>query len=145
MPPIYVETEWEILGVPALKRTGKSELDADLGRASIINVDIFKHAFKIPTLRNVELTGPYMHNGVFKTLEEVIEFYDIGGGIGMGFDVPLQTLPSDSLHLTSNEKYELISFLKSLTDTAFLTAQPITLPEFPGNEVLNKRPVGGEY
>ncbi len=145
MPPIYVETEWEILGVPSLKRSGKPELDSDLGRASIINVDIFKHAFKIPTLRNIELTGPYMHNGVFRTLEEVIEFYDIGGGIGMGYDVPLQTLPSDSLHLTSNEKYELISFLKTLTDTAYLTTQPKSLPEFPGNEVLNNRPVGGEY
>jgi cytochrome c peroxidase len=145
MPPIYVETEWEILGVPSLKKSGRPELDNDLGRASIINVDIFKHAFKTPTLRNIELTGPYMHNGVFRTLEEVIEFYDIGGGIGLGYDVPLQTLPSDSLHLTSNEKHELISFLKSLTDTAYLTAQPTALPEFPGNEILNKRPVGGEY
>ena len=145
MPPIYVETEWEILGVPSLKRFGKPELDSDPGRSAIINVAIFKHAFKVPTLRNIELTGPYMHNGVFRTLEEVIEFYNVGGGIGLGYNVPLQTLSSDSLHLTSNEKYELISFLKSLTDTAYLSSIPLFLPEFPGNDVLNKRPVGGDY
>ena len=145
MPPEYVETEWEILGVPSSDVKTKRELDADIGRAGVINVDIFKHAFKSPTLRNIELTGPYMHNGVFKTLEEVIEFYNIGGGTGLGYEVPFQTLAPDSLHLSQNEKFQLISFLKTLTDTVGLTFKPTSLPEFPDNPKLNLRPIGGDY
>jgi hypothetical protein len=60
-------------------------------------------AFKTPTLRNIELTAPYMHNGVFKTLEEVVDFYDVGGGHWLGIRVQ-QTLPTDSLHLTQWKK-----------------------------------------
>ena len=145
MPPEYVETECEILGVPSSAVKAKPELDEDIGRAGVINVDIFRHAFKSPTLRNIELTGPYMHNGVFKTLEEVIEFYDIGGGIGLGYEVPFQTLSSDPLNLSSIEKFQLISFLKTLTDTVGLTFKPSSLPEFPDNPKLNQRPIGGDY
>ena len=86
-----------------------------------------------------------MHNGVFKSLEEVIEFYDVGGGIGLGYDVPYQTLSDEKLHLTSIEKFQLISFLKSLTDTVGLTKIPGRLPLFPDNESLNSRPIGGDY
>jgi cytochrome c peroxidase len=76
----------------------------------------YKHSFKTPTVRNSGLTAPYMHNGVYQTLEEVIDFYDVGGGIGLGIPVPNQTLPSDSLHLTTREKEQLIYFLKTLND-----------------------------
>jgi cytochrome c peroxidase len=145
MPPEYIETEWEILGVPSASVNGKKELDKDIGRAGIIDVEIFRHAFKSPTVRNIELTAPYMHNGVFRTLEEVIEFYDTGGGLSLGYDVPLQTLAADSLHLTAKEKFQLISFLKALTDTVGLTSIPETLPQFPGDDELNKRPIGGNY
>ena len=55
-----------------------------------------------------------MHNGVFKTLEEVIDFYNDGGGAGRGIKVPNQTLATDKLHLTIKEKRELIAFIKSL-------------------------------
>jgi cytochrome c peroxidase len=58
-----------------------------------------------------------MHNGSFETLEEVIDFYDAGGGLGLGLDVPYQTLPSDSLKLTDQEKEDIIHFLEALTDT----------------------------
>ena len=50
-------------------------------------------AFKTPTLRNVGLTAPYMHNGAFGTLKEDVEFYNAGGGAGLGFNVPNQSLP----------------------------------------------------
>lgn len=62
-----------------------------------------------------------MHNGAYETLEEVIEFYDVGGGIGLGIKVPNQTLPPDSLHLTVSEKRALIRFLHSLEDNPFQT------------------------
>ena len=80
-----------------------------------------RFAFKTPTLRNVAVTSPYMHNGVFRTLDEVIEFYDGGGGAGRGIDVPNQTLRRAKLGLTSEERRDIVSFLGSLTDTV-LTA-----------------------
>jgi cytochrome c peroxidase len=145
MPPEYLETEWETLGVPAVNAGGKKALDPDSGRGGIVVTEILRHAFKTPTVRNVEITSPYMHNGVFKTLEEVVDFYDAGGGKGMGLEVPYQTLSPDSLHLSKKEKGQLISFMKSLTDTASLTARPSTLPSFPKNAELNNRVVGGVY
>jgi cytochrome c peroxidase len=60
-----------------------------------------------------------MHNGVYKTLEEVIDFYNDGGGLGLGFEVPNQTLPEDKLNLSVKEKKQLIAFMKTLTDKKF--------------------------
>jgi cytochrome c peroxidase len=57
---------------------------------------------------------------VFRTLEEVVDFYDGGGGHGLGVRVR-QTLPTDSLHLTLAEKSSLVAFMKTLTDTAGTT------------------------
>jgi cytochrome c peroxidase len=56
-----------------------------------------------------------MHNGVFASLRDVVDFYDAGGGRGMGLHVPNQTLPADSLHLTASEKQALIAFMGSLS------------------------------
>ena len=86
--------------------------------------------FKTPTLRNVELTAPYMHNGAFNTLEEVVEFYNEGGGAGLGLNVPNQTLSSDKLNLTPEEKKSLIAFMKTLTDTIGSTSAPWNLRFF---------------
>jgi cytochrome c peroxidase len=75
-----------------------------------------KHAFKTPTLRNISQTAPYMHNGVFKTLEEVVIFYNEGGGVGNGITVENQTLPSDKLNLSLAEQKALVAFMKTLSD-----------------------------
>ena len=62
-----------------------------------------------------------MHNGVYKTLEEVVEFYNLGGGYGIGIiDQEFQTLPADPLNLTDQEKTDLVNFMKTLTDEEFL-------------------------
>jgi cytochrome c peroxidase len=66
----------------------------------------------------VALTAPYMHNGAFATLEQVVDFYDRGGGAGLGLAVPFQTLPPTPLHLTSTERRGLVAFLRALTDSA---------------------------
>ncbi|MCT4624300.1 MAG: cytochrome-c peroxidase [Schleiferiaceae bacterium] len=124
VPPYYNETESEILGVPESKESKK--IDKDIGRAAGTLKEgsvIYMHSFKTTTVRNVELTGPYMHNGVFKTLEEVLNFYNNGGGEGHGYQVPYQTLPSDSLGLDSIETNAVIAFMKALTDTASLTSR----------------------
>jgi cytochrome c peroxidase len=116
VPPGFTQTEAEVLGVPA-QPEGK-KLDMDLGRYAIHPFAQLKHAFKTPTLRNIAMTAPYMHNGVYATLEEVVDFYDGGGGAGLGFDLPNQTLAPDSLHLTTGEKKALVAFMKTLTDTS---------------------------
>ena len=57
-----------------------------------------------------------MHNGVYKTLEEVVKFYQKGGGAGLGINLPNQSLPFDSLSLSNSEVKDIVAFMKSLTD-----------------------------
>ncbi|WP_417355539.1 cytochrome-c peroxidase [Flavobacterium sp.] len=119
VPPFYNENESEILGVlDDPKKT--SRLDMDMGRndnkIQSEQAWIYERSFKTTTVRNIEVTGPYFHNGAYSTLEEVIDFYDNGGGEGVGLGVSNQTLSPDALNLTDEEKSDLIAFLKSLTD-----------------------------
>ncbi|ACT91829.1 cytochrome c peroxidase [Dyadobacter fermentans] len=112
VPPAYQETESEVLGTPATAE-GKS-VDPDVGKFVLTKREPHRYAFKTPTVRHVALTAPYMHNGVFKTLEEVVDFYDQGGGNGLGFNLENQTLPFDKLNLTVSEKKALVAFMKIL-------------------------------
>ena len=114
VPPNFNESELEIIGVSETKKNNK--LDDDLGRYNIFKTEERKGAFKTPTIRNIALTGPYMHNGVYKTLEQVMNFYNQGGGSGLGFNVPHQTLPFDNLNLSEGEQLAIIAFMKTLTD-----------------------------
>lgn len=112
VPPAYLETESEVLGTPATAE-GKT-VDPDVGKFVLTKREPHRYAFKTPTVRHVALTAPYMHNGVFRTLEEVVDFYDRGGGNGLGFNLENQTLPFDKLSLTSSEKKALVAFMKIL-------------------------------
>lgn len=138
VPPFYEETESEVLGITVGMDSLNPILDADTGRQSngIKNEDRapYYQSFKTVTVRNSELTAPYMHNGSFKTLEEVMEFYDHGGGAGLGLPVENQTLAPDRLMLTTKEKSFIISFLKTLSDTSGLTTVPVHLPIIEGLE-----------
>jgi cytochrome c peroxidase len=111
-PPRYVKTEGEVIGVP--EDSLGHRLDPDRGRFDVLPVPSYDHAFKTPTLRNVGRTVPYMHNGVYQRLEQVVEFYEKGGGVGLGLKVDDQTLPFDKLSLTKNEKRDLINFMRAL-------------------------------
>ncbi len=116
VPPKYEETEFENLGVPKNASFDDPILDDDPGQYYPYKVEEKRNFFKTATVRNAELTAPYMHNGVYQTLEEVITFYNVGGGQGMGLDVPYQTLPPDSLNLEEQEQKALIAFMNTLTD-----------------------------
>lgn len=120
VPPQFAKNESEILGVLEDPDAGEKKLDRDGGRlASNMYSEmawIYEKSFKTSTIRNVELTAPYFHNGAYKALEEVVDFYDHGGGSGLGLKVVNQTLSADSLHLTIGEKEALVAFMKSLTD-----------------------------
>ncbi|SHN16667.1 cytochrome-c peroxidase [Chitinophaga sp. CF418] len=112
--PVFATTESEVLGV--LRAPGVPELDPDEGRYTHTKMEELKYAFKTPTLRNIALTAPYMHNGTFRTLEEVMEFYNKGGAAGYGITLPGQTLSADPLQLSEEEKRDIIAFMRVLTD-----------------------------
>ncbi|MNQ44125.1 Cytochrome c551 peroxidase precursor [compost metagenome] len=117
VPPSYSKTEHEVIGTPN-EESGK-KLSPDLGRYQYNKMSQLIGAFKTPTVRNVAVTAPYMHNGVFKTLEEVVSFYNKGGGKGLGYAVENQTLPFDKLNLTVKEEQALVAFMKTLTDKKY--------------------------
>jgi cytochrome c peroxidase len=96
-----------VLGVPT--SPNGSAVDGDLGRGD--------GAFRTPTVRNVRRTAPYFHHGRFVTLEQVVEFYDRGGGRGLGLTVPNEDPEIRPLHLSAEEKRVLLVFMReSLTD-----------------------------
>lgn len=102
-----------------LKRNGEQE---DVGRFAVRKVATSRGAFKTPTLRDIELTAPYMHNGIYRTLEEVIDHYDRGGDVKDNLSRDIKPL-----NLSAQEKSDLLAFLKSLTGKHV----PVTLPVLP--------------
>jgi cytochrome c peroxidase len=86
------------------------QVTEDLGRYLVTKAEQDKGAFKTPTLRNVTQRDPYMHNGIFQSLEDILDFYDRGGGAVSGKSPLIHTL-----ELTGQEKRDLLAFLQSLT------------------------------
>ncbi|MCF8238616.1 MAG: cytochrome C peroxidase [Saprospiraceae bacterium] len=84
--------------------------------------------FKSPTLRNIALTGPYMHDGRYETLEEVIDFYSEGLKLSPTIDPLMKQAHLGGIHLTTKEKSDLIAFLHTLTDTTFTTNPALGSP-----------------
>jgi cytochrome c peroxidase len=121
-PPYYQFTEFENLGMPANDDFLHPQADKDSGRFEFFPIEFYKRTFKTPTVRNSAMTAPYMHNGAFLTLEKVMEFYNAGGGNGIGMEDPYQTLASTKLGLTPGEIQDIIAFMQALTD------RPATLP-----------------
>jgi cytochrome c peroxidase len=91
--------------------------------------------FRVPTLRNVAVTAPYMHDGSIKTLSEVLDHYAVGGRTiaagpyaGIGHDNPNKAPNVHGFAITPTEKLDIIAFLESLTDTAFLRNPALSNP-----------------
>ena len=87
----------------------------DIGKMRVTLDPKDKGAFKVPTLRNVALTAPYMHDGSLKSLEAVVDHYIKGG-----FDNPNKDNRIKELSLSENDKQDLVAFLKCLTDSSFI-------------------------
>lgn len=121
--PTFANPDFKIIGVPDL-----DPQQPDFGRAEIEGGEGYKRAFKVPTLRNVVLNPPYMHNGRFKTLEEVIDFYAKGGGPGMGLDTPNLDDKIRPYSITHQEKQDLVAFLYALSDESNLPEIPERVP-----------------
>lgn len=141
-PPFYNDQEFEVIGVP--KNRLNQELDTDSGRYHISKNRIHLASFKTPGIRNSELSAPYMHNGIYQNLDQVIDFYKKGGGAGLGIAVDNQTLPFDSLQLSTQETMQLKKFLLSLTDRSLKEKAPAVLPKI-NIKGLENRKIGGVY
>ncbi|HID52135.1 MAG TPA: hypothetical protein EYP41_08865 [Anaerolineae bacterium] len=113
--PTFAGDTFRVVGVPS----------DDPGRAAVSDDGDFG-AFKIPTLRNIALTAPYMHDGSMETLEEVLDFYADGGGRAHGIenvDVFVQ-----GFEMNDQERADLVAFLYALTDESRLPEIPAAVP-----------------
>ncbi|WP_447977954.1 cytochrome-c peroxidase [Candidatus Nitrospira bockiana] len=113
--PNFTDNQFHNLGVPQVGRQQE-----DLGRYYVTGEERDKGAFKTPTLRSVLETAPYMHDGVFLTLEEVVDFLDQGGGPNPHLSPLMQPLG-----LTAEEKAELVAFLEALTGEPLKIEMPV--------------------
>lgn len=93
----------------------------DLGRGSITGRPLDNGLFKVPSLRNVSLTGPYMHDGRFDSLEQVVEHYNSGVHRSENLDPNIAKHPENGLELSKQEIAAIVAFLETLTDSSFST------------------------
>ena len=126
-PPLFTNQQIAVLGTP--EPDGRA---LDAGAQIPYNDPSMRGGFKIPSLRNIELTAPYMHSGRFKTLRETVQFYTDGRGHAVPEGEKLY------LHwhvwepeLSDNELDRLVDFLKTLTDETFMPKRPDRLPSSP--------------
>jgi cytochrome c peroxidase len=153
MPPFFDISDHHALGVPVRDTMMKYKVDPDPGLMKINGEPYEQFSFKVPTIRNAALTAPYMHNGVFRTLEQVVDFYDKAAGMQFMRDmrpdvtgIPFFTILPIELKLSNEEKADLIAFIGALTDTSAAASVPRHLPAFNAPFAkLNTRAIGGDY
>jgi cytochrome c peroxidase len=118
--PTFADDTFRVIGVP-------DHGPHDRGRANLPGEGP-DGAFRTPTLRNIALSAPYMHNGAFDTLEEVIKFY--AKGAGRGEPNPPQGIDDKigKFDITDAEVADLVAFLKALSDTSFQPEPPANVP-----------------
>jgi cytochrome c peroxidase len=106
--PLFTDDDFHNTGIG-----WRDDAFSDIGRAGITGLTEDKGRFKTPSLRNVAITAPYMHDGSKRSLADVVELYDAGGQRNPGLDPLIQPL-----RLTASEKQALVAFLESLTSRA---------------------------
>ena len=114
-----------------LHNNGLEPDTADTGLMAVTGNAADRGKFKTPSLRNIALTAPYMHDGRFATLEEVIDHYNSGVNRTATLDPNLGKHPAAGLGLTDDEKQALVAFLKTLTDHEFTGSTAQALPAKP--------------
>ncbi len=126
-PPLFTNQQIAVLGTP--EPDGR---ELDPGAQTPYNDASMRAGFKIPSLRNIEMTAPYMHSGRFKTLRETVAFYTGGRGhaVPEGENLYLHWHIWEP-ELTDNELDRLVDFLKTLTDESFSPKPPDRLPSSP--------------
>lgn len=114
---LFTDGRFRNNGLPHL---ANAKID-DRGRAMITAQEADAYLFKVPSLRNIERTFPYMHDGRFQTLEQVVQHYASGVQDGPGLDPLLKRNGQTGLSLTTAQQADLVQFLRSLTDIDFIT------------------------
>lgn len=109
-PPRFVTSELSVVGVPVAPK--QKRVDPDPGRGAITKRPEHAHAFKVPTLRHLTATAPYFHNGAFRSLEEVVDFYAAGSAAGLELELPQLDPDAGAFSLTSDERRTLLAFLR---------------------------------
>jgi cytochrome c peroxidase len=107
--PLFTLNQFINIGLPG----------SDAGQGAVTKLIADQGKFRTPSLRNVEITGPYMHDGRFRTLEAVIDHYDHGIQRNAQLDPNLAKHPTTGMKLRAEDKAALIAFLKTLTDRRF--------------------------
>ncbi|HEX2751346.1 MAG TPA: hypothetical protein VHM91_25275, partial [Verrucomicrobiales bacterium] len=125
---------------PAINNNGLENPYVDKGVGALTGRPQDEGLFKVPSLRNIGLTAPYMHDGRFATLEEVVEFYNSGVVNHPNLSPPLRNPPGSPnagaprrLNLTAGQKAALVAFLRTLTDTSVPTDVKFSDPFNYGN------------
>lgn len=124
-----------------IDNNGLENPSVDRGIGAITGLTADEGRFKVPSLRNIELTAPYMHDGRFATLEEVVEFYDSGVVAHPNLSPPMKVPPGNGaasgtplrLNLTPQQKAALVAFMKTLTDTSVTADEKFSDPFNYGN------------
>mgnify|MGYP001989599867 FL=1 len=101
--------------------------ESDAGHVMVSGNPLDSGKFRTPTLRNIALSGPYMHDGRFETLEEVVDHYNSGGVASSTID-PFMKYTTGGLSLAPSQKEDLIAFLHTLTDTSFVSNPAFSNP-----------------
>jgi cytochrome c peroxidase len=109
--PLFTNHQFINIGLPG---------NTDPGRYAVTHDPADEGKFRTPSLRNIAVTAPYMHDGRFQTLEEVVDHYDHGVVKGKTLDPNLAKHPDSGMKLSAEEKAALVAFLRTLTDEAFI-------------------------
>jgi cytochrome c peroxidase len=115
-PPLFTDFSY--------RNNGLDQRSDDPGRARITNAESDHGRFKVPSLRNISVTSPYMHDGRFNTLKEVLAHYQHGIQTNPNLDESLK----QQIHLTAQEQQAMLAFLQTLTDYTYLTDQKYSKP-----------------
>lgn len=111
------------------KNNGLDTEYPDLGREYVTGLSNDRGKFRTPTLRNLEFSAPYMHDGRFWTLEEVIDHYSEHVLVSPTIDPLMELVGQGGAHLTDQEKSDLIAFLRTMTDQSFITNPDFSDPD----------------
>ena len=126
---LFTDNQFHNIGVGV-----KDEMPTDMGRYDVTKNDADRGAFKTPTLRDIAVTAPYMHDGSLKTLKDVVDFY-----VGGGNSNPYRDPKMKALELTGQERADLLAFLQSLTGTVPPNAGPPATPSLQSRAVQHPR------
>lgn len=116
---LFTDNKFHNNGLDSIPQLGREEITSDPN-------DVGK--FKSPTLRNIMLTAPYMNDGRFATIEEVIDFYSEGVVWSPTIDPLMKNVHQGGVHLLQEDKVNLIAFLKILTDTSYIANPELSNP-----------------